>query len=161
MPRRRCADLPRPLLVEPPSTRHSRNSCRAARRVVALVVGFSSFMTRQPQPDGRRRQLPRRLFGQAPLIVGVSTLPVTAAVVWTTSRPTSRLSSASMLCALALGGLVRPDEDLFGRGHRLLRFLGLDAGGRGAGLLDQLLAFGVGLRQDVLPLAPRSRPARP
>ena len=50
--------------------------------------------------------------------------------------------------AFALGGFVRPDDNLFGGGDRLARLLRLDAGGRRAGFLDQLLALAVGLGQD-------------
>ena len=42
-------------------------------------------------------------------------------------------------------------ENLFGSHDRLLRFLRLHAGGRGAGLFDQALALGIGLAQHVLP----------
>ena len=71
-----------------PSTRHRRNSRRAARLV--RLVRLHRVAHRL------RRQLPGGLFREPAMIVGVRTLPVTDAVVWTTSRPTSRLSSASM-----------------------------------------------------------------
>ena len=47
---------------------------------------------------------------------------------------------------------MRPGDDLFGGGDRLPRLLRLDARGRRARFLDQPLALGVGLGQDVLPL---------
>ncbi len=72
---------------------------------------------------------------------------MTDAVVSTTSRPTSRLSSVEHADAVALGGFARPDQDLLGGGDRLPGFLCLDASGRRTRFLDQLLSLGIGFRQ--------------
>ena len=80
----------------------------------------------------------------------VRILPVTVVVVCTTSRPTSRLSSASMRSWSGGGGFARLGDDLFGGGDGFLGFLLLHAGGGGAGLLDELVGLGVGLAQHLL-----------
>ena len=86
----------------------------------------------------------------------MSTLPVTVAVVCTTSRPQLR----QHLRTVPLGCLAGADEHLLGGGHRLPRLVGLHARRRGAGLFDQLLAVLPGARQDGLPLGCDARQLR-
>jgi hypothetical protein len=49
------------------------------------------------------------------------------------------------------GGFAGLDDNLLGGGDGLLRLLFLDAGGGGAGLLDELVRLRVGLIQNLLP----------
>ena len=75
---------------------------------------------------------------------------MTVAVVCTTSRPTSRLSSREHLRAFLRGGFARLDDDLFGGGDGLLRFLLAHAGGGLPRLVNQLVRLVAGVGQNFL-----------
>ena len=99
-PRRRATCRTRPSSSRP-STRHS------AEQLPRLAFDFVRCFMRSSLRFPSRRQLLGGFLGQAAMIVRRQILPVTVAVVWTTSRPTSCFSSASMRRDRA-GGLVAP-----------------------------------------------------
>ena len=108
-----------------------------------------------------RRQLPRRLLSETAVIVRRQDLA---------GHRRRRLhhEPADLVSelgehrgAVALGCFVRPDDNLFGGGDGLARLLRLDARGRGAGFLDQLLPLGVGFASGCPGAPPRSAPAPP